>query len=160
MAISAFDADVTRRMPGPIVVAGIRPAKPVTRPPASAWTQTKPYYIGIDAVQGLKPCPNSMGRERPETLCRTPLNETHRKMGAKMVPFAGWEMPVWYTSVVEEHLATRQAAGLFDVSHMGVYQAEGPNAVLPSWTAFAATISLRWRWANPATPNSSIPMPM
>lgn len=45
-----------------------------------------------------------------------------------MVPFAGWEMPVWYTSVVEEHLACRQAAGLFDVSHMGVYQVEGPEA--------------------------------
>jgi len=58
------------------------------------------------------------------------LNETHKKMGAKMVPFAGWEMPVWYTSVVEEHLATRQAAGLFDVSHMGVYQAEGPDAAV------------------------------
>ena len=51
-------------------------------------------------------------------------------MGAKMVPFAGWEMPVWYTSVVEEHLACRQAAGLFDVSHMGVFQAEGPHAAL------------------------------
>ncbi len=47
-----------------------------------------------------------------------------------MVPFAGWEMPVWYTSVVEEHLATRQAAGLFDVAHMGVYQVEGPEAAL------------------------------
>jgi len=45
-----------------------------------------------------------------------------------MVGFAGWEMPVWYSSVMEEHLATRQAAGLFDVSHMGVYQAEGPEA--------------------------------
>jgi glycine hydroxymethyltransferase len=45
-----------------------------------------------------------------------------------MVPFAGWEMPVWYTSVVEEHLATRTAAGLFDVSHMGVYQVEGLQA--------------------------------
>ena len=45
-----------------------------------------------------------------------------------MVPFAGWEMPVWYRSVIEEHLATRKAAGLFDVSHMGVYQAEGPSA--------------------------------
>ncbi|WP_416201755.1 aminomethyltransferase family protein, partial [Thermanaerothrix sp.] len=45
-----------------------------------------------------------------------------------MIPFAGWEMPVWYTSVSEEHLATRQAAGLFDVAHMGVYQAEGPDA--------------------------------
>ena len=49
-------------------------------------------------------------------------------MGAKMVPFAGWDMPVWYTSVVEEHLATRQAAGLFDVSHMGVYDVRGADA--------------------------------
>jgi glycine hydroxymethyltransferase len=45
-----------------------------------------------------------------------------------MVPFAGWDMPVWYTSVVEEHLATRQAAGLFDVSHMGVYEVRGADA--------------------------------
>ncbi len=45
-----------------------------------------------------------------------------------MVPFAGWDMPVWYTSVVEEHLATRQAAGLFDVSHMGVYDVRGADA--------------------------------
>jgi glycine hydroxymethyltransferase len=49
-------------------------------------------------------------------------------MGAKMVPFAGWDMPVWYTSVVEEHLATRQVAGLFDVSHMGVYEVKGADA--------------------------------
>jgi glycine hydroxymethyltransferase len=49
-------------------------------------------------------------------------------MGARMVPFAGWEMPVWYSSVIEEHVATREAAGLFDVSHMGVYQVEGPQA--------------------------------
>ena len=59
---------------------------------------------------------------------RTPLYEIHKALGAKMVPFAGWEMPVWYTSVLEEHLATRQAAGLFDVSHMGVYQVEGDDA--------------------------------
>jgi glycine hydroxymethyltransferase len=45
-----------------------------------------------------------------------------------MVPFAGWDMPVWYSSVVEEHLATRQAAGLFDVSHMGVYEVKGADA--------------------------------
>ena len=47
-----------------------------------------------------------------------------------MIPFAGWDMPVWYTSVLEEHTATRTAAGLFDVTHMGVFQAEGPDAGL------------------------------
>ena len=58
----------------------------------------------------------------------TSLHDTHKALGAKMVPFAGWDMPVWYTSVVEEHLATRQAAGLFDVSHMGVYDVRGVDA--------------------------------
>jgi glycine hydroxymethyltransferase len=51
-------------------------------------------------------------------------------MGAKLIPFAGWELPVWYTSVLEEHTAVRTAAGLFDVTHMGVFQAEGPDASL------------------------------
>ncbi|MEW5830646.1 MAG: hypothetical protein AB1846_17275, partial [Chloroflexota bacterium] len=61
-------------------------------------------------------------------LRRTPLYQVHKDVGAKVIPFAGWEMPVWYTSVMEEHLATRQAAGLFDVAHMGVYSVEGPDA--------------------------------
>jgi aminomethyltransferase len=49
----------------------------------------------------------------------TPLNESHRELGAKMVPFGGWDMPVQYTGIIQEHLATRSHAGLFDVSHMG-----------------------------------------
>jgi Glycine cleavage system T protein (aminomethyltransferase) len=90
----------------------------------------KPYYIGKPAGKGTA-LPEFKWEEKESTeLFRTPLYETHKAMGAKMVPFAGWEMPVWYTSVVEEHLACRQAAGLFDVSHMGVLQAEGPEACL------------------------------
>jgi hypothetical protein len=73
------------------------------------------------------------------------------QLGAKVIPFAGWEMPVWYTSVVEEHLAVRQAAGLFDVAHMGVYQAEGPDAAFPGQRG-AATTSPAWRWASRSTP--------
>ena len=65
-----------------------------------------------------------------ETLKRTALHETHKQLGAKMVPFGGYDMPVWYTSVLEEHNAVRQTAGLFDVSHMGVWDARGPNAAL------------------------------
>jgi len=61
-------------------------------------------------------------------LRRTPLNECHRAAGAKMVSFAGFEMPVQYTGVIEEHHAVRRAAGLFDVSHMGEFEAEGPGA--------------------------------
>jgi aminomethyltransferase len=64
-----------------------------------------------------------------ETLRRTPLYEAHKALGARMVPFAGWEMPVQYASATDEHHATRKAAGLFDVSHMGEVFFEGPNAL-------------------------------
>ena len=69
-----------------------------------------------------------MGRARGRFLKQTKLFDIHKSSGAKVIPFAGWEMPVWYTSVVEEHLATRNAAGLFDVSHMGVYDVRGADA--------------------------------
>ncbi len=60
------------------------------------------------------------------TLLTTPLDELHRELGAKMVPFAGYEMPVQYpTGIIKEHLHTREAAGLFDVSHMGQVLIEG-----------------------------------
>ena len=85
------------------------------------------YPSGNLATSG-KSLPTSPGWNRQKSLKFTALNKTHKALGAKMVPFAGWEMPVWYNSVIEEHLATRQAAGLFDVSHMGVYQAEGHSA--------------------------------
>lgn len=61
-------------------------------------------------------------------LRRTPLYEEHRALGARMVPFAGWEMPLQYAGIVEEHRAVRQAAGLFDVSHMGEIEVAGPGA--------------------------------
>ncbi|MBP7148453.1 MAG: glycine cleavage system aminomethyltransferase GcvT [Acidobacteria bacterium] len=59
---------------------------------------------------------------------RTPLLEEHRKLGGKIVPFAGYEMPVRYSGDIEEHLAVRRAAGLFDVSHMGEVDIRGPGA--------------------------------
>jgi aminomethyltransferase len=63
-----------------------------------------------------------------DTLKRTPLYDRHVQAGAKLVPFAGWEMPVQYTSIKEEHLAVRSAAGIFDVSHMGEIETTGPQA--------------------------------
>jgi aminomethyltransferase len=63
-----------------------------------------------------------------ETLLHTPLAGEHVKLGARMVPFAGWEMPVQYTGVIDEHNAVRQRAGMFDVSHMGRFEVHGPNA--------------------------------
>lgn len=61
-------------------------------------------------------------------LRRTPLYEFHRRHGAHLVPFAGWEMPLYYSSILEEHRAVRDAVGLFDVSHMGVLSVDGPSA--------------------------------
>ncbi len=62
-------------------------------------------------------------------LKRTALNAVHRASGARMVEFAGWEMPVEYTGIMQEHLAVRTRAGLFDVSHMGEIEVQGPNAL-------------------------------
>lgn len=61
-------------------------------------------------------------------LKRTPLFESHKKLGAKLVPFAGWEMPVLYAGLIPEHNATRTSAGLFDVSHMGEIRVRGKDA--------------------------------
>jgi aminomethyltransferase len=63
-----------------------------------------------------------------DTLRRTPLFERHREAGAKLVPFAGWEMPVQYEGIRAEHVAVRTAAGVFDVSHMGQVETRGPDA--------------------------------
>ena len=60
---------------------------------------------------------------------KTALHERHRALGAKMTDFHGWEMPLYYTSILEEHKAVRQALGIFDVSHMGQVLVTGPDAV-------------------------------
>jgi len=62
------------------------------------------------------------------TLRKTPLNSYHKELKGRIVPFAGWEMPVQYTSIIEEHLAVRKSAGIFDVSHMGEISVKGENA--------------------------------
>src|SRR5690554_3590886 len=62
------------------------------------------------------------------TLKRTPLYDRHVALGARMMGFGGFEMPVQYSSIIDEHLAVRRAAGLFDVSHMGEIFVRGPHA--------------------------------
>jgi glycine hydroxymethyltransferase len=120
-------------------------------PQATGWAFHKPYWIGqkahADAPGGLQPLPpftwSSAGPDQVEAgaapaaesvkkprLLRTRLYDHHRRAGAKMVPFAGYEMPVQYTSVIEEHQAVRTAAGLFDVSHMGLFEFTGENVHL------------------------------
>ena len=133
--IAFGDPDLKRKVPGPVWVLETLEGDPDPLPQGEVPDpREKPYFVG------LEPTPRSGDRipeglpafqweeAEPEELRRTPLFDLHKRLGAKMVPFAGWEMPVWYSSVIEEHLAVRQAAGLFDVSHMGVYQVEGPDA--------------------------------
>src|ERR1051326_8383880 len=67
----------------------------------------------------------------------TPLNSVHRNLGAKMVDFGGWDMPVQYSGILDEHNAVRNAVGLFDVSHMGEIEIRGPEAA--RLTDFATT---------------------
>jgi len=62
-------------------------------------------------------------------LRKTPLNEAHRAAGARMVDFGGWDMPVQYSGIIDEHNAVRKAVGLFDVSHMGEIEIRGPEAL-------------------------------
>ncbi len=126
-----FDEDPLRKMPGPVSVADsdleTRIRLPDRRPGGA---HTSPILSARRAAEEQSLCHLSRMVEVEKPLRRTPIYETHKKLGAKVIPFAGWEMPVWYTSVVEEHLAVRKAAGLFDVAHMGVYQAEGPDAAV------------------------------
>jgi glycine hydroxymethyltransferase len=98
---------------------------------------TLPFFVGQNHLNEVA----SQSRKQPvkeewrwiepeeAPLQRTPLFNTHKAMGAKIVPFAGWEMPVWYSSVSDEHTVVRQAAGLFDVSHMGCLEVTGPHAI-------------------------------
>lgn len=124
-----YDEDLTQRIPGPISIHKAVPnyAKPDNDP----IDLRKPYFVGMPKQTDLEAHPEFHWEEPIDPpLKRTQLYQTHVDLGAKMTPFAGWEMPLWYTSVLQEHLATRQAGGLFDVTHMGVFLTEGPDAAV------------------------------
>jgi aminomethyltransferase len=72
---------------------------------------------------------HAMSQSAPGSLKKTPLNARHRSLGARMVEFGGWDMPVEYSGIVQEHLAVRTAGGLFDVSHMGQIEIAGKDAL-------------------------------
>ncbi len=138
----SFDSDLNRKIPGPVKIRnaghGIGQSTKVPDPAdgARSVSGTKPYFIDIEnanhniirADEKMALPMFSFEESESEELRKTPLHQTHVEMGARMVPFGGWDMPVWYSSVKEEHQAVREAAGLFDVAHMGVYQAEGQGA--------------------------------
>ncbi len=92
----------------------------------------KPYFVGQRLLDLSQPDPDrtafSWQERESDALRRTPLYDAHVELGARFVPFVGWEMPVWYTSALDEHRAIRGAAGLFDLGHMGVFQVSGEHA--------------------------------
>jgi glycine hydroxymethyltransferase len=138
--------DVFSKAPGPVVIRRLPhtladewPARPLPveafDDETTGWAFHKPYWIGqrarADAPGGLDSLPPFTweGPTDPP-LQRTMLYDIHRRAGARMAPFAGWEMPIRYASVQDEHLAVRQVAGLFDVSHMGLFEFSGENVHL------------------------------
>ena len=157
-----FDSeDIYRKVEGPVVIELEEAEKDDFRPEVKPGTPaaelyeanpdrfdlTKPYFVGQQVLADF--APKSVSEEwvwtEPEAeLKKTELHAVHADLGAKLVPFAGWEMPVRYSTVMEEHKAVRTGAGLFDVSHMGVFEISGPNA-----TSFLDTVFSNYAaWLN------------
>jgi glycine hydroxymethyltransferase len=144
---------VYRKVQGPVLVDEVDQAEEhhsdvKAGTPAAELYQENPayfdlqklYFVGQSQLEEFAPDVDRetwTWDEEEGELKRTELNEIHKEMGGKMVPFAGWEMPVRYTSVKEEHQAVRETAGLFDVSHMGVFEVVGPNATTFLDTVFS-----------------------
>lgn len=123
-----LDEDVLKKIPGPVIVReSDREYDSLLE--GDPYGRDKPFYLGIEEGDG-EALPDFVWNEPDDTpIKRTNLYDLHLELGGRMVTFAGWELPVRYDSVLEEHNTVRENAGLFDVTHMGVYQAEGPDAM-------------------------------
>ena len=144
-----FDAnDLQAKLPGPVVVklAGASSVSDEAEWEAGAGYTQKPYFVGMNGEKAALPKAEALPffeweeRERDDLLT-TPLHALHIELGAKMVPFAGYDMPVYYSSVAAEHRAVREDTGIFDVSHMGVLDAIGSGAAAFIDTVFTNDIS-------------------
>ncbi len=127
--------DLHAKLPGPVVVS-LREMTPeydlmfkvalddsnILKAP------TKPYFIGQEGYSIRDELPSFEWNPPAQNVKRTSLYDRHVEMSGNMVPFAGYDMPVWYTSVSDEHEVVRKAAGLFDVSHMGVFEVSGAGS--------------------------------
>ncbi len=123
-------SDLHAKLPGPVVVSTIAPPADLPAPGVNGGiAESKPFFIGSEGGGEGGSLPAFAWEEPADApLRQTGLWARHKELGAKMAPFGGWDMPVWYSSVSEEHNAVRQAAGLFDVTHMGVLEASGAHA--------------------------------
>jgi glycine hydroxymethyltransferase len=128
--------DVYGKLAGAVVINDLgTPTRAVSVPMGSlaGFSAHKDYFVGARGAclqaEGGTPLPVFTWQEpTDQPIKRTPLYEAHKQLGAKMAPFAGYEMPLWYKSVSVEHAAVRTAVGIFDVTHMGVWDVRGRAA--------------------------------
>ncbi len=120
--------DEYARLPGPVDVVESGSTTPQNVGEAAS-NPHKAFFVGQHKLQGEKALPR-FEWTAPENaeLLKTRLHDLHQSLGAKLVEFAGYDMPVWYTSVSNEHTAVRNTAGIFDVTHMGAFDLRGPGA--------------------------------
>ena len=133
------DTDIHAKAPGPVAIRVEGAGEPLMLAPSAGYDQ-KAYCIGANGESYFLSAGVALPRFEPEraadggetatasALLETPLHSLHLELGAKMAPFAGYDMPLWYKSVSDEHRAVRTAAGIFDVAHMGVFDLRGPGA--------------------------------
>ena len=134
-------SDLLAKVDGPVAIssADVELVAELAEAIDEAWAREggeiaprKPFFVGQTTV--VAPAAESPKAEFSfdqhdgGAARRTPLYEEHVRLGARLVPFAGYEMPIWYSSIGEEHLTVRTAAGLFDLAHMGVLEVSGPGA--------------------------------
>src|SRR5213078_2864372 len=107
----------------PALPSPVRSSPPNVHRPCAA--HVREALRGVEGPWAVRSPPVTTAAE---TLRRTPLYDRHQAAGARIVPFAGWEMPVQYEGIRQEHVNVRTNAGLFDVSHMGEIETSGPQA--------------------------------
>ncbi len=133
------EKELVGRLPGPVVVHDLGSADEMKQAAEklknieknSLPLSCKPFYIGLSSR--AEPCGEPLPffnfeEKKEESDKTTPLHHWHVERSAKMASFAGWDMPMWYTSIQDEHKTVRGSAGLFDVFHMGIFEVSGPNA--------------------------------
>ena len=126
------ETDIHAKAAGPVAVQVIGDGEPLMLAPTAGYAR-KAYCIGINGENYFASSGADLPKFEPnlalvDMLLETPLHGLHLELGAKMAPFAGYDMPLWYKSVSDEHRAVRTDAGIFDVTHMGVFDLHGPGA--------------------------------
>lgn len=124
-------SDPYGKLPGPVDVVHDGPTR--LAGDEAGYAEHKAWFIGANGEAYAGPKGDALPKfewteVESDDLKTTTLYDLHKQLGAKTVPFAGYDMPVWYSSVTEEHLAVRKGAGIFDVTHMGVFDVKGSGA--------------------------------